>query len=96
MKSKQEKFFKDTPLTRFLTKAINESHKSQVTIAEEAGFSSINMISMIKSGRTNLPISRIDHLSEALDIEPTQLFELALQQYFPEAWTLITKYYTYK
>lgn len=63
--------------TRVLTLT---SIKNQAQIAAEAGFTNPNMISMIKSGRTRLPIDRVPALAKALDVDPRRLLQLAVEQ----------------
>ncbi|WP_206052350.1 helix-turn-helix transcriptional regulator [Nioella ostreopsis] len=54
--------------------------KSQRDIAIEAGFVNPNMMSLLKSGRTKMPLDRVPALAKALDCDPRRLFLLALQQ----------------
>lgn len=72
----------DSRLAKYLDKRVLElrPRKSQATIAEEAGFINPNMIAMLKSGATKLPLDRVSSLAEALDCDPRMLFNLALDQ----------------
>ncbi len=72
----------DTRLTRYLEKRVLElrPRKSQAEIAEAAGFLNPNMIAMLKSGATKLPLDRVPSLAAALDCDPRLLFNLALDQ----------------
>lgn len=54
--------------------------KTQLAIASEAGFVSPNMLAMIKSGSTKLPLDRVASLAKALECDPVMLFILALEQ----------------
>ncbi|MFI0843312.1 helix-turn-helix domain-containing protein [Mesorhizobium sp. IMUNJ 23232] len=54
--------------------------KSQKQIADEAGFLSVNMLSMIKSGTSRLPLDRVPALAKSLESDPARLFVLALEQ----------------
>ena len=74
--------YADTSLSAFLTQRILElrPRKSQVEIASEAGFINTNMLSMIKSGKTKLPLDRVPALAKALSCDPTRLFQLAIAQ----------------
>lgn len=71
-----------TPLSAFITQRILQMRplKSQVEIATEAGFVSTNMLSMVKSGKTRLPLDRVPALARALDCDPRRLFQLAIAQ----------------
>lgn len=74
--------YSDTRLTHFLEKRILELRpiKDQAEIASEAGFINVNMLSIIKSGGTRLPIDRVPALAKALDVDPARLLQLAIEQ----------------
>ncbi|AZO05596.1 helix-turn-helix transcriptional regulator [Mesorhizobium sp. M2A.F.Ca.ET.043.02.1.1] len=69
-------------IAKFLDKRIHElSHrKSQRDIAREIGFTNDNVVSMMKSGRTKVPLDRVVSIAKALEVEPRPLFVLALTQ----------------
>lgn len=72
-----------TRLTSYLEKRVLELRpvKSQAEIAGEAGFTNPNMISMIKSGATRIPLDRVPALAESLDVDPARLLQLAIEQW---------------
>jgi transcriptional regulator with XRE-family HTH domain len=74
--------FANTRLAKYLQKRILELRpvKTQLEIAAQSGFRSVNMLSMVKSGRTRLPLDRVPALSEALDADPKLIFTMALEQ----------------
>jgi transcriptional regulator with XRE-family HTH domain len=61
--------------------------KTQSEIARACGFNNPNMLSMIKNGRTNLPLKRIPALCRELGIRPEEMLLLAMTEEFrdPEA-----------
>jgi len=71
-----------TEVSAFIAHRIAElrPRKSQSEIASEAGFVHTNMLSMIKNGATKLPLDRVPALAQALDCDPSRLFQLALGQ----------------
>jgi transcriptional regulator with XRE-family HTH domain len=73
-------------IAEFITACLAASDKSQKEIAEEAGFDNPNIISMLKTGVTKLPLNRVGPLAKALDIDPAHLFRLALIEYMPDTW----------
>ena len=77
-----EKPYENTPLSKFLEARVLELkfEKTQGEIAEEAGFISPNMLSMLKKGSTKLPIDRVPALAKALECDPALLLRLALEQ----------------
>lgn len=84
---------KDAPRTAsvasFINAQIQQSPKKQVAIAAEAGFAQPNMITMIKQGKTQLPIAKIPAMAKALDVDPTHLLRLCFMEYRPEDWKAI-------
>lgn len=77
-----KKPYEHSRLAKFLETRVLElrPRKSQAQIAEEAGFINPNMIAMLKSGATKVPLDRVAGLAAALDCDPRLLFNLALQQ----------------
>lgn len=69
-------------LAKFVEKRILEMRprKSQLQIAAEAGFRQANMMAMIKSGATQLPLDRVPALADALECDPAALFIMAVEQ----------------
>lgn len=73
----------ESRLAKFVTKRVLElaPRKSQAEIAVEAGFVSLNMLSMVKSGASKLALDRVPALAAALETDPKHLFLLALEQH---------------
>ncbi len=70
----------NTPLADFIEKRVLELRpKHQNEIAEEAGFKNVNMLSMIKSGTSKLPLGRVVALALALDCDPKLFFRPAFE-----------------
>ena len=59
-----------------------KGRKSQRQIAEEVGFPNQNILSMLKTGKTKIPLDRVPALATALECDPAPLFRLALEQTF--------------
>lgn len=76
--------YADTRLAKFLQRRILELRptKTQATVATEAGFPNVNMLSMIKNGTSKLPLDRVPGLARGLECDPGYLFLLALEQVF--------------
>lgn len=73
----------------FLAKAIEFSGMSQRDIAEEAGFPMPNVISMMKQGKTKVPLDRIPGLAAACHVDPVYFLRLALEEYHPEVYAVL-------
>lgn len=78
-----------SPTARHLYDAIERSPKTQREIAREAGFASQNMLSMMKTGESKVPINRIPRLSQALGIAPATFINTALKEYHPDLHEVI-------
>ena len=78
--------YANSVLARFLDRRIDELRgvKTQREIADIAGFKRSNIISMFKSGETQLPLERIPAFARALQVDPAHLFRLAMQDRWPE------------
>lgn len=72
-----------------VTEQIRLVGKKQLEIAEEIGFESPNLITMIKQGRTKLPLGKVGLVAKALDIDPMYLLKLCIEEYYPETWEAI-------
>jgi hypothetical protein len=74
--------YAESRLASFITKRVLElrPRKSQLDIATEAGFVNVNVMSMIKSGKTRLPLDRVPALAKAIGSDPRYLFRLAMEQ----------------
>lgn len=82
-----------SPTARHLAEAIENSYKSQREIAQEAGFTHANILSMMKSGDSKVPINRIPKLAAALGIAPSPFINVALHEYHPELHAVLTEQY---
>lgn len=74
--------YADTQMSAFLTQRMLElrPRKSQAQIADEAGFINPNILSMLKAGKSKLPLDRVPALAAALDCDPSRLFRMAVAQ----------------
>lgn len=76
-------------VAQFVSEKIQTAGKSQKDIAEQAGFDNPNMITMIKQGKTKLPLAKVGPLAAALGTDPVHLLRLCLSTYQPETWAAI-------
>lgn len=88
-KAKEDKIVNDSKVARILTAAINASPKTQLQIAEDVGFESTNMITMVKQGRSKLPVSKVSLIANCLDIDAKDLLHHCMQEYQPSEWAVI-------
>lgn len=66
-----------------LSEAIENSSLTQREIADRVGFKHANIISMLKSGETRVPLDRIPALAQTLGIDERQFLLLAIAEYHP-------------
>lgn len=81
---KESNFYSDSEVARLVTEMCNRTDKTQVQIAQEAGFEKTNIITMLKSGRTKFPLSRIVQFSRACEYNPEILLDACMKEYYPD------------
>ena len=74
---------KATSVAEYITAQIALCGKDQVQIAQECGFNKPNVITMLKQGKTKLPLERIGPMAKSLGVDPGFLFKLAISEYMP-------------
>lgn len=80
-----------TTVAGYIRQQLDFSQKTQVEVAKEVGFDKPNMITMIKQGKTRLPLDKAGKFAKAIGSDPIFLFKLALKEYFPEAYLELEK-----
>ncbi|NDR56662.1 helix-turn-helix transcriptional regulator [Pseudoruegeria sp. M32A2M] len=75
-----------SPTAAFLTTAIEHSGLTQREIAQRAGYAKPNVLSMMKTGETKVPIERFPALAEVCDADPIDFARIAMLEYHPEIW----------
>ena len=85
--------FADSAIAKYIDKKIDELKgvKTQREIAQEAGYETPNIISMLKRGESKVPLEKIPLLAKALGVDPAHMFRLALEQYWPDRSEIIAK-----
>jgi transcriptional regulator with XRE-family HTH domain len=80
----------DSPLAspvnvaQYVSQQIDLCGKKQIELAAECGFDKPNIISMIKQGKTKVPINKIRLLAKALEIDEAEFMKLVLLEYHPD------------
>ena len=82
---------KKMTVAEYLGHAIYLSGKTQKEVASEAGFNKPNVLSMMKQGLTKVPIYSIPALARACNVDPVYFVRLAMAEYHPEIWEVISK-----
>ena len=73
-------------VAEFISERLAASGKTQREIAEDCGFENPNIITMIKTAATKVPLGRVGALAKALDADPAHLLRLVMSEYLPETW----------
>lgn len=79
-------------VARFIQRRIEETGQKQTDIAFKVGFEKPNVITMIKQGKTRLPLDKVGLMANALETDPTQLFQLCMEEYLPATWKVIAPF----
>ncbi len=78
-----------SPTAQFLADAVETSGLTQREIAGRTGFEKPNIISMMKTGETKVPIDRIPALAVACKADPREFLRIAMREYHPEMWEVL-------
>ena len=72
-----------SPTALMLAKAIEASDLTQREIADRVGFRQANIISMLKTGETRVPLDRIPALAQTLGMDERDFLLTAIAEYHP-------------
>jgi DNA-binding transcriptional regulator YdaS (Cro superfamily) len=78
-------------VAEYINGAIDLSDKTQRQITQEIGYENPNVLTMIKQGRTKLPINKVAAIARALGVDPANLLRIVMVEYMPEAWEVISQ-----
>lgn len=84
---------KSSAVAEFISQCIPLTGKTQKEIADEVGFDSPNVITMLKKGHTKLPLGKVGPLAKALEVDPVHLLKLCLSEYQPDTWEAVREYF---
>lgn len=80
---------KKTTVAEYLSGVMGLTDKTQKTIASEIGYDNPNVVSLIKQGRTKLPVNKVQLMAQSLAIDPVNLLRMVMSEYMPDTWTVI-------
>jgi DNA-binding CsgD family transcriptional regulator len=80
---------KRVTVAEYIESQIAMSDVSQKDIAAALNYDKPNVITMIKQGKTKLPINKVGPLAKALNVDPVHLLRLAMAEYMPDTWEAI-------
>ena len=79
-------------VARFIATRIEETGQMQKDIAAKVGFEHPNIITMIKQGKTKLPLDKVGTMARALETDPVELLRMCMEEYHPATWKAIEPY----
>jgi len=77
-------------LPEILAFHIAQSGLTQREIARSCGFRRPNIVSMIKTGATRLPLERLGTMARVLEVDPLILFRAWMTTYYADTWRELT------
>lgn len=80
-------------VAQYIDAQVALSNKSQVVIAKDIGYEKPNMLTMLKQGKTKLPVNKVPALARSLGIDPVYFMRLVLSEYQPELFEAIEAVY---
>lgn len=76
-------------VANYITQQIALSGRTQTEICLEIGYENTNVITMIKQGKTKLPVTKVKLIAKALGVDPVHLLRLVMTEYMPETFAVI-------
>jgi hypothetical protein len=73
----------------FLNQQIEFCGRTQIQISEICGFQRPQMVSMMKTGRTRVPLDKMRVLARAVGADPLEFSKLVLGEYNPDLLWLL-------
>ena len=82
---------KNVTAHEYISRAIEMSPLTQREIATMAGYDKPNVISMMKTGITKVPINKIPVLAKACGVDEKHMLRVVMQDYYPEVWEVLMR-----
>lgn len=82
-RQKETRYENENPVSVFLTRALEDSEKTQAQVAKEMGLAKGNVMTMFKQGLSPMPIRHIPSFCESTNSDVIELMTLALREYHP-------------
>lgn len=82
---------KPTPVHEILAFQLNASTKTQREIAKAIGYKRPNILSMMKTGETRIPIDVAPKLAKEIGLEPWLFTERCIAEYNPDLLNLLSQ-----
>lgn len=73
----------------YIDRQLALSGKTQTDVCFEIGYKNPNLLTMLKKGKTKLPIIKVKLLAKSLGVDPVYLLKLTMLEYTPDTWDVI-------
>jgi|GEM_PF-3125066 len=83
-KSKGSSSRKGNTVRETIDRAINLTGKTLVEIADELGYKNSNFLTLLRKGRSRVPMERAEEIAEVLGLDPAVFIMQCLDEYQPE------------
>lgn len=87
------KFIAPKSVAEYITDQLEACGKTQYEVAREAGFEKPNVITMIKQGKTKLPLAKVGPMARAIGVDAGFLFMLVLKEYHTETFDQLESFF---
>ncbi|SDF12093.1 hypothetical protein [Limimaricola pyoseonensis] len=78
-----------SPTAEFLKLALANGDLTQRKIAQKAGLPKPNVLSMMKTGETKVPLNRIPARAETCEVDAATFIRIAMTEYHPDIWRVL-------
>ncbi len=75
-----------------IAERIEATGQLQKDIAKKVGFGKPSIITMLKQGKTRLPLDKIGAMARALETDPLNLLQMCMEEYHPSTWKVIAPF----
>lgn len=82
---------KSVSASDYLSRAIELSNKTQREIALAAGYDKPNVLSMMKTGVTKIPLGKAPVLAKACGVDPKVMLRVVMMDYYPDVWEVLAE-----
>lgn len=77
---------KHKSVAAYISAQIAATGVPQTIIAKMLQYDKPNVITMIKQGKTKLPINKVGPMAQAIGVDPVHLLRLVMSEYMPDTW----------
>jgi hypothetical protein len=83
-------------VAEYVASIVGFSGKSNAQISEEIGYGveRANFVSMIRTGRAKIPISKVSVFAKSVGVDPVHMLRLVMREYSPETYEALEPFLT--